>query len=134
MLAAMETRRSFCRICAAYCGIRAEIENGRLLAVRGDPEHALSRGYSCVKGRRIPAAVNHPERLRACLVREPGGEFATERGPCRSMIPVSRVAMPSSASSLGIAANSPPGSRTRQARSRSGWFTAAGMRRPFTQL
>ncbi len=76
MLAAMETRRSFCRICAAYCGIRAEIENGRLLAVRGDPEHALSRGYSCVKGRRIPAAVNHPERLRACLVREPGGEFA----------------------------------------------------------
>ena len=69
----VETRRSFCRICAAYCGIRADVEDGRLLAVRGDPEHALSRGYTCVKGRRIPAAVNHPDRLRACLARR-GGE------------------------------------------------------------
>jgi anaerobic selenocysteine-containing dehydrogenase len=68
----LETRRSFCRICAAYCGISADVEDGRLLAVRGDPEHALSRGYSCVKGRRIPAIVNHPERLRCCLARMDG--------------------------------------------------------------
>jgi anaerobic selenocysteine-containing dehydrogenase len=72
----METRRSFCRICAAYCGIRAEVEDGRLLAVHGDPEHALSRGYSCVKGRRIPSIVNHPERLRSCLARTEAGELA----------------------------------------------------------
>jgi anaerobic selenocysteine-containing dehydrogenase len=68
----METKRSFCRICAAYCGIRAETENGQLQTVRGDPEHALSRGYSCIKGRRIPAVVNHPDRLRSCLARRDG--------------------------------------------------------------
>jgi anaerobic selenocysteine-containing dehydrogenase len=72
----MQTKRSFCRICAAYCGITADVENGRLLAVHGDPEHALSRGYSCVKGRRIPALVNHPERLRTCLSRDTNGTFA----------------------------------------------------------
>lgn len=71
----MESKRSFCRICAAYCGISADVEDGRLLAVRGDPEHALSRGYSCVKGRRIPAIVNHPERLRSCLARTGGQEL-----------------------------------------------------------
>jgi anaerobic selenocysteine-containing dehydrogenase len=81
----METRRSFCRICTAYCGIRADVEDGRLLAVHGDPEHALSKGYSCVKGRRIPNVVNHPERLRASLARDGRGgngqlaPIATER-------------------------------------------------------
>jgi anaerobic selenocysteine-containing dehydrogenase len=72
----METKRSFCRICIANCGIRVDVEDGRVLEVRGDPEHALSRGYSCVKGRRIPAAVNHPDRLRSCLARSDGQEFA----------------------------------------------------------
>ena len=38
----METKRSFCRICVAYCGVRAEVEDGQLLTVRGDPDHALS--------------------------------------------------------------------------------------------
>ncbi|MBW2232185.1 MAG: molybdopterin-dependent oxidoreductase [Deltaproteobacteria bacterium] len=71
----MKTRRSFCRICAAYCGITADVEDGQLLSVRGDPEHALSRGYSCVKGRRIPAIVNHPDRLRSCLARVDGQDL-----------------------------------------------------------
>ncbi|MBW2271348.1 MAG: molybdopterin-dependent oxidoreductase [Deltaproteobacteria bacterium] len=78
----LETKRSFCRICTGYCGISADVEDGRLLEVRGDPEHALSRGYSCIKGRRIPAAVNHPDRLRSCLAREDGRELlpiASER-------------------------------------------------------
>ena len=42
---------------------------------RGDPEHALSRGYSCIKGRRIPAIVNHPDRLRSCLARVDGQDL-----------------------------------------------------------
>ena len=71
----METRRSFCRICVAYCGLRAEVDGGRLVSVKGDPEHALSRGYTCVKGRRIPEAVNHPDRLRSCRVRNDEGRF-----------------------------------------------------------
>ena len=72
----MGTRRSFCRICVAYCGIQAEVDDtGRLLSVRGDADHALSRGYTCVKGRRIPETVNHAERLRASYRRKPGGGF-----------------------------------------------------------
>ncbi len=73
----METKRTFCRICAAYCGLTADVEDGRLLKVRGDPDHALSRGYSCVKGRRIPDTVNHTDRLRNCLAKNVSGEFET---------------------------------------------------------
>jgi len=73
--AELETKRTFCRICAAYCGVAADVEQGRLLAVRGDPDHALSRGYSCVKGRRIPDTVNHSDRLRSCLARNSQGEL-----------------------------------------------------------
>ncbi|MAG30913.1 MAG: hypothetical protein CL908_08495 [Deltaproteobacteria bacterium] len=46
----METRRSFCRICTAYCGLSADVEDGRLIAIRGDPNHALSRGYTVSRG------------------------------------------------------------------------------------
>lgn len=79
----MATKRSFCRICVAYCGLSAEVDDdGRLLDVVGDPEHALSRGYTCVKGRRVPETVNHPNRLRSSLRRLPDGAFesiGTER-------------------------------------------------------
>jgi anaerobic selenocysteine-containing dehydrogenase len=71
----MQTHRSFCRICVAYCGLRAQVDEGRLVSVKGDPDHALSRGYTCVKGRRIPDAVNHPDRLRSCRVRSREGQF-----------------------------------------------------------
>jgi anaerobic selenocysteine-containing dehydrogenase len=78
----MATKRSYCRICAAYCGVRAEVEAGRLMSVTGDPEHALSRGYTCVKGRRLPERVHHPTRLRASWARDEDGTPApipTER-------------------------------------------------------
>jgi anaerobic selenocysteine-containing dehydrogenase len=69
----METRRTSSRIGAADCGLTADIEDGTSSqCVRLD--HALSRGYCCVKGRRVPDTVNHPDRLRNCLVRDPQGE------------------------------------------------------------
>lgn len=59
----VEERLSFCRICAAACGIVVTTEGDRVLAVRGDPEHPVSRGYTCPKGRAIPAFHHRPDRL-----------------------------------------------------------------------
>lgn len=72
-----ETKKSFCRICAAYCGITADVDNGQLISVKGDPDHALSRGYSCVKGRRLPDLVNHPQRLAVSSRRKSDGSLQT---------------------------------------------------------
>ena len=63
---------SYCRICAAACGITVTVEpdaagGERVTAVRGDDAHPLSRGYTCSKGRGLaawhhsPARLDHPE-------------------------------------------------------------------------
>jgi anaerobic selenocysteine-containing dehydrogenase len=56
-------QRSFCRICNAMCGIVVTLEGDRVVRVRGDAEHPLSRGYTCPKGRALPAFHHDPRRL-----------------------------------------------------------------------
>jgi anaerobic selenocysteine-containing dehydrogenase len=58
-----EEQPSFCRICNAMCGIVVTLEGERIVRVRGDPEHPLSRGYTCPKGRALPALHHDPRRL-----------------------------------------------------------------------
>ena len=58
-----EERRSFCRICAAACGIVVTVDGDDVLDVRGDPDHPVSRGYTCPKGRALGAFHHSPARL-----------------------------------------------------------------------
>ncbi len=59
----IETRKSFCRFCHVFCGIEADVEDNRVLAVRGDPDNAVSQGYTCLKGRAELERIYHPDRL-----------------------------------------------------------------------
>jgi anaerobic selenocysteine-containing dehydrogenase len=59
----IETKKSFCRFCHAFCGIEVDVEDNRVLAVRGDPDNAVSQGYTCMKGRAEVERIYHPERL-----------------------------------------------------------------------
>lgn len=61
--------RSFCRICAAACGIVVTVEGETVVKVRGDAEHPVSRGYTCAKGRGIPAWHHGPDRLDRPVLR-----------------------------------------------------------------
>jgi anaerobic selenocysteine-containing dehydrogenase len=61
----IETRKSFCRFCHVFCGLEVDVEHGRVLAVRGDRENAVSQGYSCEKGRAEVERIYHPDRLLA---------------------------------------------------------------------
>jgi anaerobic selenocysteine-containing dehydrogenase len=54
---------SYCRICAAACGIAVTVDDDRVLRVRGDDGHPVSRGYTCAKGRGLPAWHHGPTRL-----------------------------------------------------------------------
>jgi anaerobic selenocysteine-containing dehydrogenase len=56
-------RPSFCRICNAMCGILVTLEGEQIVRVRGDAEHPLSEGYTCPKGRALPAFHHDPRRL-----------------------------------------------------------------------
>jgi anaerobic selenocysteine-containing dehydrogenase len=73
--ALVTTHKSFCRFCHAVCGIEVDIEDNRVLAVRGDRDHVVSQGYLCVKGRELLAQHTHPDRVRGARKRMPDGTF-----------------------------------------------------------
>src|SRR6476469_8832835 len=54
---------SYCRICAAACGIVVTVDGDRVVRVRGDDGHPVSRGDTCTKGRGLPAWHHGPTRL-----------------------------------------------------------------------
>ena len=66
--------------CPDACGLLAEVEEGRVVAVRGDPDHPYSRGTLCPKVNHYERTVNHPGRLTHPLVRAgPKGEGTFRR-------------------------------------------------------
>jgi anaerobic selenocysteine-containing dehydrogenase len=66
----METVRSTCPYdCPDACGLLVDVEGGRAVAVRGDPEHPYSRGSLCAKMNDYPKTVHSPRRLTTPLER-----------------------------------------------------------------
>ncbi|MCW2621540.1 MAG: putative dehydrogenase, partial [Frankiales bacterium] len=80
--------RTFCRVCNAACGIVVTVTDGTatdgtvtdgtgagaptVQRVIGDRHHPVSAGYSCAKGRALPALHHHPDRLEQPLLRVTG--------------------------------------------------------------
>ncbi|MEC3958620.1 molybdopterin-dependent oxidoreductase [Nocardia sp. CDC153] len=73
----MSTRElpTYCRICEPLCGLIATVEDGRLVQLRADKEHPLSRGNACPKGIAFTEIQNDPDRVLHPLRRTPEGEF-----------------------------------------------------------
>lgn len=69
MTSESKTAKSFCRICPAVCGLDVEVEDGRIVGINADRGHALSRGYSCRKGRNWTSQLYAADRLSRCLRR-----------------------------------------------------------------
>ena len=106
---AVETKRSFCRFCHASCAMVVEVENDKVVSVRGDKEDHLFHGYTCVKGRQLPDMHNLPDRMITSKIRQPDGSFrdiatadalklAGER--MKQMVEESRTASPSIAAPM----------------------------------
>jgi anaerobic selenocysteine-containing dehydrogenase len=71
------THKSFCRYCHAMCGIEVDVEDGRVVQVRGDREHAMTRGFTCIKGRNLPDQLGSEDRLLGAFSRGPDGALAS---------------------------------------------------------
>ena len=60
----VEIRKTYCRICEAHCGLEVEVDSReKILSIRPDPEHPVSRGYACVKGTHLGGLHLDPDRL-----------------------------------------------------------------------
>jgi anaerobic selenocysteine-containing dehydrogenase len=74
-----ETRRSTCnRDCPDACGLLAEVEDNRIVSLKGDPEHPVTRGFLCFRTSRFPALLSAPHRLRRPLLRRGGALVEVE--------------------------------------------------------
>ena len=70
-----ETRKSYCRVCHNYCALEVDVDDGRVVEVRGDATDPVYGGYTCIKGRQLPELMRHPARLLRPLRRAAGGGF-----------------------------------------------------------
>jgi len=72
----VETVRVVCaHDCPDMCSLLAEVEDGRVLRVRGDPGQPFTAGFACAKVNRDAELVHSPERLATPLRRiGPKGE------------------------------------------------------------
>ncbi|HKR43273.1 MAG TPA: molybdopterin-dependent oxidoreductase [Paraburkholderia sp.] len=71
----MATHITYCRNCAAMCGLEITAEGGKLTSVRGDREHPISAGYFCVKGLASLDLHNGEDRLSQSRRRNAEGCF-----------------------------------------------------------
>jgi len=59
----VEKHHTFCRICEPSCGLVAEVDNGRLLSLKPDKSHPVTRGFACHKGIAVKELHEDPDRL-----------------------------------------------------------------------
>lgn len=73
------TVKTVCNLCGLCgCGMEATVEDGKVVAVRGDREHPENRGSLCPKGQAVIDIVYSPDRLKYPLKRvgqRGGGEW-----------------------------------------------------------
>ncbi len=73
-------KRSVCtKDCPDTCGLLVKVRNGRITAVKGDPEHPFTRGFICKKAAYFPDHVHNAERILTPLIRtgpKGSGRFA----------------------------------------------------------
>ncbi len=61
-----------CRFCGVGCGVLVGTENGKAVAVKGDPKSTVNKGLLCVKGYHQIMCLQAKDRLTHALVKKNG--------------------------------------------------------------
>ena len=61
-----------CRFCGVGCGILVGTENGKAVAVKGDPNSPVNKGLLCVKGYHQIMCIDAKDRIKHAYVRKNG--------------------------------------------------------------
>ena len=59
-----EWKKTGCVLCAQNCGLEVEVENNRIVNVKGDKDNPRSKGYVCRKGMNIAFHQHQEDRLK----------------------------------------------------------------------
>jgi len=64
-----------CRECAAGCGVRVRVREGRAVKLEGNPDSPINRGRLCARGQAAIQGLYNPDRVAHPLVRNGSGTF-----------------------------------------------------------
>jgi anaerobic selenocysteine-containing dehydrogenase len=64
-----------CVLCSHNCGIRVDVEDGRIVKVRPDESSPITQGYVCNKAFSVTRYIEHAQRLEHPLRRKADGSF-----------------------------------------------------------
>ncbi|MBX3619917.1 MAG: molybdopterin-dependent oxidoreductase [Rhizobacter sp.] len=68
----MTIAHHICPVCEATCGLDVEVDQGKVIAIRGQASDTFSRGYLCPKGVALKDLHDDPDRLRTPLIKRDG--------------------------------------------------------------
>jgi len=68
-----------CVLCSHNCGIRVDVEEGKISAIRPDARNPITSGYICNKAAAVSAYAHHKQRMEYPMKRRADGGF--ERVP-----------------------------------------------------
>ena len=66
---------AICGICKSLCGIEVTIENNKVIAVEGDKNNPLTKGYICPRGKALPEIMYSKERLSQPIKKNADGSW-----------------------------------------------------------
>ncbi|PYO90411.1 MAG: nitrate reductase, partial [Gemmatimonadetes bacterium] len=64
-----------CRECAAGCGVRVRVREGRAVKLEGNPDSPINRGRLCARGQAALQGLYNPDRVAHPMVRNARGGF-----------------------------------------------------------
>ncbi len=73
-LAGVKEFTTACNFCSCGCGMVAQVKDGKLVNLEGDPDHVINFGSLCAKGAAMKATHESPQRLQAPRYRAPGSD------------------------------------------------------------
>ena len=68
----MTIAHRICPLCEACCGLDVQVDNGKVIAIRGQKTDVFSAGYLCPKGVALKDLHEDPDRLRTPLIKRDG--------------------------------------------------------------
>ncbi|WP_229507637.1 molybdopterin-dependent oxidoreductase [Massilia sp. Dwa41.01b] len=72
MISPAAVAHRICPFCEASCGLELDVEEGRVIRIRGDQNDVFSKGFLCPKAIGLKDLHEDPDRLRTPLIKRDG--------------------------------------------------------------
>lgn len=67
--------KGICGLCGGNCGMEFSVEDNKIIHVKGDKDHPISKGFICPKGRALPEIIHSKNRLSKPMKKDDKGNW-----------------------------------------------------------